>query len=158
MQKFKFKLEGLLKVREFKEKKVKIELADILKEIGNTEDKISKIHFAINETYNAQEKFVADATEGRMIQFFPMFIQGKKEDLKNQEALLWALKKKYAAKIEELAQARGEVKILENFKEKKTLEHRRMVGKKEQADIEENYMMRENGADKMEADKLKDII
>ena len=93
-----------------------------------------------------------------MIQFFPMFIQGKKEDLKNQEALLWALKKKYAAKIEELAQARGEVKILENFKEKKTLEHRRMVGKKEQADIEENYMMRENGADKMEADKLKDII
>jgi flagellar FliJ protein len=142
MQKFKFKLDGLLKVREFKEKKVKIELAEILKEIADTEDKIEKIKFAINEAYEAQEQFVAEAAAGRMIQFFPMFIQGKKEDLKNKESLLWALKKKYAAKIEELGKARGEVKILENFKDKKMTEHRKAGMKKEQDEIEENFIMK----------------
>jgi flagellar FliJ protein len=146
MLKFKFKLDGLLKVREFKEKRIKIELAEILKEINAVEDKIAKIHIAIDETYEAQEKFVTDAAAGRMLQFFPMFIQGKKEDLKNQESLLWALKKKYAAKIEELARARGDVKILENFKEKKKTEHRHIAMKLEQAEIEENFMMRTNGA------------
>ena len=145
MQRFKFKLDGLLKVREFKEKRIKIELGEILKEINVVEEKIANIHIAIDETYEAQDRFVADAAAGRMIQFFPMFIQGKKEDLKNQESLLWALKKKYASKIEELATARGEVKIMENFKEKKKTEHHRMAMKKEQEEIEENFMMRNNG-------------
>jgi len=145
MQRFKFKLDGLLKVREFKEKRIKIELGEILKEINAVEEKIANIHIAIDETYEAQDRFVADAAAGRMIQFFPMFIQGKKEDLKNQESLLWALKKKYASKIEELATARGEVKIMENFKEKKKTEHHRMAMKKEQEEIEENFMMRNNG-------------
>jgi flagellar FliJ protein len=145
MQRFKFKLDGLLKVREFKEKRIKIELGEILKEINAVEEKIANIHIAIDETYEAQDRFVADAAAGRMIQFFPMFIQGKKEDLKNQESLLWALKKKYTSKIEELATARGEVKIMENFKEKKKTEHHRKAMKKEQEEIEENFMMRNNG-------------
>lgn len=145
MIKFKFKLDGLLKVREFKEKKIKIELAEILKEIGDVEEKISNINIAISEAYDAQEKFVSDAAAGRMIQFFPMFIQGKKEDLKNKENLLWALKKKYTAKVEELARARGDVKVLENFKETKKSEHHRIAMKKEQEEIEENFMMKANG-------------
>ena len=146
MQKFKFKLDGLLKVREFKEKRIKIELAEILKELADVEDKIVKINLAIGEAYEAQDKLVADATAGRMIQFFPMFIQGKKEDLKNKESLLWALKKKYAAKVEELRKARGDVKVLENFKDKKKIEHLRVAMKKEQEEIEENFTMRTNGA------------
>jgi flagellar FliJ protein len=145
MQKFKFKLDGLLKVREFKEKKVKIELAEILKEIADVEDKIEKIHFAIDEAYEAQDKFLSSASEGRMIQFFPMFIQGKKEDLKNKESLLWALKKKYTAKVEELGKARGDVKVLENFKEKKKTEHKKYTDKKEQEEIEEIFTMKANG-------------
>jgi flagellar FliJ protein len=144
MQKFKFKLDGLLKVREFKEKRIKIELAEILKEIADVEDKIVNINIAVGEAYDAQDKFLADASAGRMIQFFPMFIQGKKEDLKNKESLLWALKKKYALKIEELATARGEVKVMENFKEKKKTEHHKIAMKKEQDEIEENFIMKNN--------------
>jgi flagellar FliJ protein len=37
-QKFKFKLEGLLKIREFKERKVKVELGEILKEMKRVEN------------------------------------------------------------------------------------------------------------------------
>jgi len=146
MQKFKFKLDGLLKVREFKEQKIKIELAGILKEIAEVEESIAKIHVAVNEAYEAQDKFLSDASAGRMIQFFPMFIQGKKEDLKNKESLLWALKKKYTAKVEELGRARGDVKVLENFKEKKKTEHHKIAEKKMQEEIEENFIMKVNGA------------
>ncbi len=146
MQKFKFKLDGLLKVREFKEKKIKIELGEILREITAVEDKIAEANRAISETYEAQEAFMIDPSAGQMLQFFPQFIQGKKEDIKNKENLLWSLKKKYDKKIAELAQARGEVKIMENFKEKKKDEWSKEKNKKEQEAIEEILMMRSNGS------------
>ena len=147
MQKFKFKLDGLLKVREFKEKKIKIELGEILKEVGEVEGKIAFANKAIDETYEAQEAFMQDLSSGNMLQFFPVFIQGKKEDIKNKENLLWALKKKYDAKILELATARGQVKVMENFKEKKLGEWTKEKNKKEMESIEEILMMRRNGVD-----------
>jgi flagellar FliJ protein len=146
MKKFKFKLDGLLKVREFNEKKIKIELGEILKEIGIVEEKILLANKSIDETYEAQEAFMKDPTAGQMIQFFPYFIQGKKEDIKNKENLLWALKKKYELKITELAAARGQVKVMENFKEKKKGEWVKEKNKKEMEAIEEILMMRANGA------------
>ena len=79
MQKFKFKLDGLLKVREFKEKQLKIELGEILKEINAVEAKVAEANVAIAETYDAQEAFMRDPSNGQMLQFFPLFIQGKKD-------------------------------------------------------------------------------
>ncbi len=146
MQKFKFKLDGLLKVREFNEKKIKIELGEILREISAVEEKIAAANKAIEETYEAQETFMRDSSSGQMLQFFPLFIQGKKEEIKNRENLLWSLKKKYDKKIAELAQARGEVKVMENFKEKKKDEWTKEKNKKEQEAIEEILMMRSNGS------------
>jgi flagellar protein FliJ len=146
MQKFKFKLDGLLKVREFKEKKIKIELGEILREIGAVEDKISEANKAINEAYAAQEACMQDVSKAQMLQFFPYFIQGKKEDIKNKQNLLWALQKKYDQKIAELATARGEVKVMENFKDKKKTEWTKERNKKEQEAIEEILMMRTNGS------------
>jgi flagellar FliJ protein len=147
MQKFKFKLDGLLKVREFKEKKIKIELGELLREIGAVEEKIRSANSAIDETYEAQEAFMRDPSLGQMLQFFPYFIQGKKEEIKNRENLLWALKKKYDTKITELATARGQVKVMENFKEKKLTEWTKQRNKKELESIEEILMMRRNGSD-----------
>ncbi len=145
-KKFKFKLDGLLKVREFKEKKIKIELGEILKEISLVESQIAEANVAIDETYKAQEDFMKDPSAGQMIQFFPFFIQGKKEDIKNKDNLLWSLRKKYDKKIAELAISRGEVKVLENFKDKKQVEWKKDKDKKEHEAIEEILMMRTNGS------------
>lgn len=146
MQKFKFKLDGLLKVREFKEKQLKIELGEILKEINAVNDKIDAAKKAIAETYDAQEAFMRDPSQGQMLQFFPLFIQGKQEDIKNKENLLWSLNKKYEKKMAELATARGEVKVMENFKEKKKGEWTKEYNKKQDEAIEEILMMRTNGS------------
>lgn len=147
MQKFKFKLDGVLKVREFKEKKIKIELGEILRELNKVEDQIKKANDEISEAYEAQEASMKNGSvTAQMLQFFPMFITGKKEDIKNKENLRYALKKKYDQKIQELASARGEVKIMENFKEKKKGEWTKEKNKKEQEAIEEILMMRTNGS------------
>lgn len=145
MKEFKFKLDGLLKLREFKEKTIKVELGLILKEISIVENKIAEANRAISETYEAQEAFMKDPSSGQMLQFFPRFVQGKKEDIKNKENLLWSLKKKYEKKILELAQARGEVKVMENFKETKKDLWKKEKNKKEVEKIEEILMMRLNG-------------
>lgn len=145
MKEFKFKLDGLLKLREFKEKTIKVELGLILKEISIVENKIAEANRAITETYEAQEAFMKDPSSGQMLQFFPRFVQGKKEDIKNKENLLWSLKKKYEKKILELAQARGEVKVMENFKETKKDLWKKEKNKKEVENIEEILMMRLNG-------------
>lgn len=144
MKKFKFKLDGLLKVREFNEKKIKIELGEILKEINATEEAIAKMNRDIDETYKAQEDLMATSADGRLLQFFPYYIQGRKEDIKNKETLMWSLRKKYENKVQELAQARGQVKVLENFKDKKKVEWTKERDKKELETIEELLMIRRN--------------
>jgi flagellar FliJ protein len=145
-QKFKFKLDALLKVREFKEQKIKIELGQLLKEISAVEEKIALAHKAIDECYQAQEAIMRDPTSGNMLRFFPYFIKGKKEDIKNNENLLYALKKKYTNKMSELALARGEVKVMENFKDKKKEEWKKKKDKKDFETIEELIQMRKLGA------------
>lgn len=139
-QKFKFKLDGLLKVREFNEKRIKVELGQLLKEITEVEDKIKKLHADIEEAYESQERFIETPTLGRMAQFFPQFIRAKKDEIKINENILYSLQRKYQAKVEEMSKAKGEVKVLENFKEKKKVEHQKQVDKKLQEMIEELTM------------------
>lgn len=142
MQKFKFKLDGLLKVREFKEKRLKVELGEILTQIQNVKDEIKKLNDNIVETYDAQEAFLADPSSGDMVKFFPRFIKTKKSDIKNKENLLFALEKKFDQKQVELGVARGEVKVIENLKEKKSTEHKKKVEKKFQEDVDELVQIR----------------
>ncbi|WP_372651229.1 flagellar export protein FliJ [Halobacteriovorax sp.] len=142
MQKFKFKLDGLLKVREFKEKRLKVELGEILTQVQNVKDEIKKLNENIVETYEAQEQFLSDPSGGDMVKFFPRFIKTKKADIKNKENLLFALEKKFEQKKTELGVARGEVKVIENLKEKKSTEHKKKVEKKFQDDVDELVQIR----------------
>ncbi|OUR96198.1 flagellar export protein FliJ [Halobacteriovorax marinus] len=142
MKGFKFKLDGLLKVREFKEKKLKIELGEILKEITSTEDYVKTLVSNIEETYKAQEEFLSSPTAGEMIKFFPRFIEIKKEEIKNKKNLIYSLQKKFDQKQTELGVARGEVKVIENLKEKKTTEYKKKLDKKHLESVEELNQIR----------------
>ena len=137
MKKFKFKLDGLLKVREFKEKKLKAELGEILKDIAKEEDNIRKLKSDIDDSYKAQEEFLAEPAAGQMIQFFPQFIEAKNQDIKVRENLLYSLGKKYDLKLHEMAIAKGEVKVIEKLKEKKKAEHTKEKDKKLMQETEE---------------------
>lgn len=142
MKGFKFKLDGLLKLREFKENSIKSQLGGILKEINRVEGKIEEIEKSIDESYKSQEEFLAQTAAGEMIKFFPYFIQGRKEDLAVQHNLLRGLRNQYEQKLLELKKARGDVKVLENMKDKKSSEFRKAANKKREADIEDILNLR----------------
>lgn len=142
MKGFKFKLDGLLKLREFKENSIKSQLGAILKEINRVEGKIEEIEKSIDESYKSQEEFLAQPAAGEMIKFFPYFIQGRKEDLAVQHNLLRGLRNQYEQKLLELKKARGDVKVLENMKDKKSSEFRKAANKKREADIEDILNLR----------------
>ncbi len=142
MKKFQFKLEALLKLREFNEKRLKIELGEILSEIQSTKDRIASIKHDISLSYETQEEMMKNPSSGQVLQFFPYYIEGRKEEIRSRENYLYSLQRKYEFTLGELAKARGEVKVIENLKEKKKNEHKKEVEKKLQENIEEAVMVR----------------
>jgi flagellar FliJ protein len=140
-KKFKFKLDGLLKLREFKEKRLKVELGQILQDIQSVNVKINGMKENITETYEAQERVMHDGSDGNLLRFFPEFIQTKRDDIKNHENLIYALEKQYERKVQEMKLAMGETKVIENLKDKKKTEHKKKVDKKSLEEIEELLMM-----------------
>ncbi|MCF8057677.1 MAG: flagellar export protein FliJ [Bacteriovoracaceae bacterium] len=141
-KKFKFKLEGLLKLRHFKEEQLKVELGKINSDIQNTKSRILELKKHIEEAYTSQEKVLKEKTDGQLARFFPYFIQAKREDIKNQENLLYSLNKKYQNKLKEVSIAMGESKLIHNMKDKEKSLWKKDRDKAEQADIEEALGMR----------------
>ncbi len=141
-KRFSFKLEGLLKLRHFKEEQLKVELGKINSDIQNTKNRIKELQQHIDEAYISQEQAMKEKVDGQFARFFPYFIQAKREDIKNQENLLYSLERKYQSKLREVSLAMGESKVILNMKEKEKTSWKKEKDKKEQEDIEEIIGMR----------------
>lgn len=141
MKKFKFRLEALQKLRDFKEKKLKIELGEILKEINAVEDRLTEIANEVEEGYRSQEQVLEDNTDGRLVKFYPIYFQGKSVDRAENIEKLELLRIKYVNKMEELKKARGESKVVEKLKEKDFKKFQRERDRKLQMELEETFQM-----------------
>lgn len=144
MKNFKFKLEGLLKLRKFDEQKVKQEIGQIVSEIQRVKDRITQLEKDIDDAYKARDIELRGKVNGQFLHFFPMFLKGKEEDISNNESLLYALQRKYDAKVLELNEARGRVKVVENLKEKEMTKAKKEWNKKEEEKIQDILIMRRN--------------
>lgn len=143
MKKFDFKLKGLLKIREFKETQVKNELGVILREINELKEQIDQFKVDIAEAYHAQEELTKQVVDSQMLTFFPYFIKGKEDHIETNENRIFALNKKYEAKLKELHQAKADVSVIENLKEKGEKAHKKEVDKKLQEVLEEHTSRKE---------------
>lgn len=141
-KKFKYKLEGLLKLRKFKESNLKMELGKINRDIVAVKDEIRELHSDISDSYSTQETFLKSHTKSKMAQFYPTYIKGRKQVIENKESLLYSLEKKYQKKLAELNMAMGETKVIANMKEADLEKYRKQIEKKEQENIEEMGIMR----------------
>ncbi|MBK26461.1 MAG: flagellar export protein FliJ [Halobacteriovorax sp.] len=137
MPKFKFKLDGLLKLREFKEKQLKVELGNILKGIQECKSRIESYHEHIGEAYAGQENILSDNTRGETIKFFPYFIEGKNSAIKQEQEKLAILQEQYEIKVQEMKVARGETKVIDKLKEKEKKEFKKNKNKKDFETLEE---------------------
>lgn len=143
MKKFEFRLQALLKVREFREKQVKTELGEILREIGSLEEQNNNLDREITEAYHSQEKMLEANVDAQFLNFYPYYIEGKKNHIKNNESKIFALKKRYDAKLEELKQAKADVHVIEGLKEKEQTKHKKEVDKRLQDILDESTLRKE---------------
>ena len=58
MKKFDFRLQSLLRLRNFKEEKLKAEMGEIVSKMNNTRDDIINLNQDIEDAYTAQNKFL----------------------------------------------------------------------------------------------------
>ncbi|GAB4411391.1 MAG: hypothetical protein OHK0056_15290 [Bacteriovoracaceae bacterium] len=140
-KKFQFRLEALLKLREFKEQEIKIELGNILKEIAYVEEEIKTLNIHIDESYKSQENIPAGQASGKFMSFFPAYVEAKKADILAKENILFSLRKRYKEKLKEMHVARGETKVIDKLKEKEKTAFKKETEKKMQQDIEDNLII-----------------
>ena len=139
---YKFKLEALLKVREFREHNLKIELGRIVQERESNNARIEQINRDIDEGYRSQDELVNGEITGNEIQFFPYYLQGKKDDLERTMKKLGEVEVSLQKKLQELAVARGESKLLENMRTNDFDRFKKDLEKKQHNQIEELFIMR----------------
>lgn len=137
IKKYAFRLEPVLKLRKLKEENCRMELGQLLVELNKIEDQLSHDKKEIENYYTIQEGALKTGMSGSQLQAFPMMVGGKERniellirDKKRQEQLV--LEKK-----QELAQLKGDLKVMENLKQKDFDEHRKAVNKEQDQKVEE---------------------
>lgn len=143
MKKFDFKLKGVLKVREAREKVVKSELGVILRQIHLLQDEIEQLNNDITEAYQSQEKLMEQAIDAQFLNFYPFYIKGKKQHIEVNESKIFGLNKQYQEKLEELHKAKADVHVIETLKEKAETKHKKEVDKKLQEILDESSIRKE---------------
>lgn len=137
MKKYTFRLEAVLKVRKLKEENCRSELGQLISYLAKIDDQLNHERKEIDNYYNIQESAMKAGVRGDQVQAFPMLVAAKEKNIQllqkersDQEFLIEDKKK-------ELAIVRGELKVIENLKEKDYNEYRKAVNKEIDQKVEE---------------------
>lgn len=137
MRKFSFRLQSVLKLKEFDESKRKIELGQINQKRKKIEDKIKQCHNNIEVAAEEERCMLSSATNAEFLPFYPRYVKAQSDHIENLNAELEQVKEEYADKLLELNKARGDVKIFEKLKENALNKYKKDVRRRELIDIEE---------------------
>jgi flagellar protein FliJ len=137
MKIYQFRLEPVLKLRKLKEENCRMELGQLLMELTRIEDQLQHEKIEIDNYYKIQEGSLKNGMTAGQLQAFPMLVAGKDRNIdlllieKNKQ------EKRVEEKKQELAQLRGDLKVMENLKQKGHDEHRKALNKEIDQKIEE---------------------
>lgn len=137
MKKYAFKLEPVLKLRKLKEENCRTELGQLIGHLAKIDKQIEHDKDEIENFFNVQNISLSSGVKGAQIQSFPLLISAKEKNIQlllrdrtHQEQLIEAKKK-------ELATLRGELKVIENLKDKDYQEYRKAFNKEQDQKVEE---------------------
>lgn len=137
MKKYAFRLEAVLKLRKLKEENCRMELGQLIMELNRIQDQLSHDKREIDNYFKIQEGTLKTGMKGSQVQAFPMLIAAKDRNIE----LLMRDKKFQEDAIEtkkqELAQLRGDLKVMENLKEKDFEQYRKAYNKDVDQKVEE---------------------
>lgn len=148
MKKYQFRLDAVLKLKKLKEENCRMELGQLITQLGKIEQQLEHDRKEIDNYYKIQEGALKGGMLGGQLQAFPMLIEAKEKniqlllrDKKIQERLI-------EEKKQELAVARGEMKVFENIKEKDFDQWKKAVNKENDQKVEEQTQIWFNQKDK----------
>ena len=141
MKKYEFKLEAVLKLRKLNEENRRMELGVLMLEMQKIDNQIEYEKKQIDTYYKIQEEALKTGAGGAQLQMIPNMVAAKTKNIQ----LLNRDKRKQQqlidAKREELAVAKGELKVMENLKNKDFDEYKKVLNKEIDQKVEEQTQL-----------------
>jgi flagellar FliJ protein len=137
MKKYSFRLEPVLKLRKLKEENCRMELGQLLTELNRIIDQLAHDRKEIDTYYQIQEGSLKIGMTGGQLQAFPMLVAGKNRNIELLEIQKKRQEDRVEAKKQELAQVKGDLKVMDNLKQKGFDEWRKATNKEIDQKVEE---------------------
>lgn len=137
MKKYEFRLEAVLKLRRLKEENCRIELGQMLRQLQKIEDQISHDRTQQSTYQDIQETSLKQGVRAGQLQAFPMLLAAKDSNIAYMEKEKQKQERLIEEKRAELARLKGELKVMENLKEKDYTEYKKALGKEIDQKVEE---------------------
>ena len=141
MKKYEFKLEAVLKLRKLNEENRRMELGVLMLEMQKIDNQIEYEKKQIDTYYKIQEEALKTGAGETQLQMIPNMVAAKTKNIQ----LLNRDKRKQQqlidAKREELAVAKGELKVMENLKNKDFDEYKKALNKEIDQKVEEQTQL-----------------
>jgi flagellar protein FliJ len=137
MKKYEFKLNPVLKLRKIKEENCRMELGKLFMELEKIKNQIHFDKQNIDQYYQIQEGSLQAGMKATQLQAFPMLVSAKNKNLELLERDMAKIENLIVHKKQELSQLRGDLKVIENLKEKDYEMYRKALGKEIDQKVEE---------------------
>ncbi len=137
MKKFQFRLEAVLKLRKLREENCRTELGILNRLLESIENQIAHDRNEIQKYFLMQENSLRKGTPASQLQTFPGLIAAKDKNIQLREREIKRQEDLIQQKKEELAILRGDLKVMENMKEKDFGEWKKAYNKDVDQKVEE---------------------
>lgn len=148
--KFKYKLQGVLRLKELAEEQIKTNLGRIIREIEEKNQQIENYRNEINFYFDRYE--LAENSKGDMLgglrTYMPEFLISHYEKIKKCKDDIYHLDLKKKEIIKKLYEAKGQVKIFSNLKDKKYSEFKKNLNKKINDELDEIVILKGSSNEK----------
>lgn len=148
MKKYQFKLEAVLKLRKLKEENCRTELGILIRELEAINERITHENGEVTKYYQIQETSLKNGAPAGRLQTIPLLVAGKEQSIKQLEQNRRRQEEYIEEKKQELAILRGELKVMENLKEKDLTEWKKAYNKEVDQKVEEQTQIWLNHRDK----------
>ena len=145
MDKFKYKLDPVLKLRNFEKKKVEIHLGQINKKILDIGNNIKEVTQQINEAYSVLNKSKDQRIENSYVLSLPHLLKVKTKELEKFQEELSTNQRLRNEVIQKLNEVTGRFKIIEKDKQKKEVSFKKEKQKKIEQEIQDLFLISKGG-------------
>ncbi len=137
MRKFQFRLEAVLKLRKLREENCRTELGILNRFLESIHAQIAHDRNEIQKYFLMQENSLRNGIPASQLQTFPGLIAAKDKNIQLREREIKRQEELIQQKKEELAILRGDLKVMENMKEKDFGEWKKAYNKDVDQKVEE---------------------